>query len=116
MAPQSFGALTKSRATAKGPTGEVKLPHLPDQSMTGVSIEVATKRESTPQSGCDDDPTSTTLFVVDVAPPLPSVCFAYGSGLPITRSRILSRSTVLAGKSSGRKKTPLLVPPRMYTA
>jgi hypothetical protein len=61
--------------------------------------------------------TITVLLVLDVAPPMPSMCFAYGSGLPITRNRKLSRAApgtcAASGRSCRRKKTPLLVPPRM---
>jgi hypothetical protein len=41
-----------------------------------------------------DGPTSTTLLVLDVAPPMPSICWPYGSGLPITRNRIGSRGRI----------------------
>jgi hypothetical protein len=53
------------------------------------------------------------LLVLDVAPPSPSVCLPYGSGLPITRSSSASRSRVERGSSRAWKNTPLLVPPRM---
>jgi hypothetical protein len=59
----------------------------------------------------------TVLLVLDVAPPMPSICLPYGSGLPITRSSSASRAApgicAASGKSCKRKNTPLLVPPRM---
>ena len=59
----------------------------------------------------------TVLLVLEVAPPMPSICLPYGSGLPITRKSSLSRAApgfcADSGKSCRWKKTPLLVPPRM---
>ncbi len=58
----------------------------------------------------------THLLVLDVAPPMPSVCLPYGSGEPITRISSASRAgpgtCAASGRSCRRKNTPLLVPPR----
>ena len=59
----------------------------------------------------------TVLLVLEVAPPMPSICLPYGSGLPITRIRSgRARRRDPAGQVLRRKNTPLLVPPRMYSA
>jgi hypothetical protein len=58
----------------------------------------------------------TVLDVDEVAPPMPSICLPYGSGLPITRSSSASRAApgcrAASGTSCRQKNTPLLVPPR----
>ncbi|EDK52721.1 hypothetical protein BMAFMH_G0148, partial [Burkholderia mallei FMH] len=60
--------------------------------------------------------TITVLLVLELAPPMPSICLPYGSGLPITRESSASRAApgvrAASGRSCSRKNTPLLVPPR----
>ena len=66
--------LTQPWVIAKGPTAAERLPQFPDQSMSALSIETAPKRKSTSQSSRSEGEMMTTLLVLEVAPPIPSVC------------------------------------------
>jgi hypothetical protein len=70
----SRGAATRPRAMAKGATAALRLPQLPLQSISGASIATWPKRYSTSQPARVVGPTTTTLLVLEVAPPRPSIC------------------------------------------
>jgi len=74
LASPSPRAPTRPSLIAKGPTADTRFPQFPDQSIIGASIDTAPNRNSTSQSSRRDFETSTTLLVLDVAPPMPSMC------------------------------------------
>lgn len=74
VAAPSAGAATSPALMAKGPTAALRWPQLPLQSITGRSTATWPKRSSTSQPSRADVAQITTLLVLELAPPMPSMC------------------------------------------